>query len=331
MKEALERFEVIRPFIENGVSLPEVIKEQDVSLRTAREWVERYRKYGLEGLNRKGRSDKGKLRRLPEELEQLTEAFALEKPRLSVATIHRKVCTVAREKGLIEPSYGVIYNIISQLDQALLKLAHEGSKSYGNTHDLVYRRESTAPNELWQADHSVLDILVLNENGKAAKPWLTVIIDDYSRAICGYFISFNAPCAIHTALAFRQAIWRKVNHNWQVCGIPQTLYTDNGSDFISKHIEQVCIDLKIRTHFSLPGKPRGRGRIERFFSTVTQMLLMNLEGYSPNGIQDVKAVLGLEELAEKFENFVVQEYHHKPHSTTGATPLERWTEKRIYT
>jgi transposase InsO family protein len=31
-----------------------------------------------------------------------------------------------------------------------------------------------------------------------------------------------------------------------VCGIPQVLYTDHGSDFTSRHIEQVCVDLKIQ-------------------------------------------------------------------------------------
>jgi putative transposase len=78
------------------------------------------------------------------------------------------------------------------------------------------------------------------------------------------------PSALHTSLALRQAIWRKEDPRWIVCGIPEVLYTDNGSDFTSHHLEQVGADLKIRLIFSLPGKPRGRGRIERFFSTVNE-------------------------------------------------------------
>ena len=68
-----------------------------------------------------------------------------------------------------------------------------------------------------------------------------------------------------------------------MCGIPDVLYTDNGSDFTSQHLEQVSADLKIRLVFSIPGKPRGRGRIERFFSTVNEMFLCELEGYAPAG------------------------------------------------
>ena len=42
-----------------------------------------------------------------------------------------------------------------------------------------------------------------------AKPWLTVVMDDYSRAVAGYFLTFDAPSALNTSLALRQAIWRK--------------------------------------------------------------------------------------------------------------------------
>lgn len=78
------------------------------------------------------------------------------------------------------------------------------------------------------------------------------MIDNYSRAAAGYFLSFEDPSALHTSLALRQAIWRKEDSRWIVCGIPDVLYTDNGSDFTSQHLEQVSADLKIRLVFS-PG------------------------------------------------------------------------------
>jgi putative transposase len=122
-----------------------------------------------------------------------------------------------------------------------------------------------------------------------ARPWLSVIIDDYSRAIAGYFLFLQAPSALQTALALHQAIWRKAEPGWQVCGIPDVLYNDNDTDFTSKHIEQVCADLKIRMVFSLPGKPRGRGRIERFFRTVNQRCLSTLPGGCCRQIRKIRA------------------------------------------
>jgi len=64
----------------------------------------------------------------------------------------------------------------------LLTLAHQGSKAYGEAFELVHRREADGPNAIWQADYTPLDILLVRPDGNVAKPWLTVVIDDYSRA-----------------------------------------------------------------------------------------------------------------------------------------------------
>jgi len=121
--------------------------------------------------------------------------------------------------------------------------------------ELVYRRQAGRPNEIWQADHTELDLWVLTPAGQTARPWLTVIEDDYSRAIAGYAVNLGAPSALQTALALRQAIWRKAEPGWHVCGIPAVFYTDHGSDFTSRHMEQAAADLGMRLVFSLPGRP----------------------------------------------------------------------------
>jgi transposase InsO family protein len=198
------------------------------------------------------------------------------------ASVHNRV-HLARDKGEGPPSYWVVYRAVSSLPADLITLAREGSKAYGESFELIHRREAEGPNAIWQADHTPLDILVLRPDGRAVNPWLTIVIDDYSRAVAGYFLSFEAPCSLHTSIALRQAIWRKGDSRWVVYGIPDVLYTDNGSDFTSRHLEQVGADLKIRLVFSIPGRPRGRGRIERFFSTVNEMFLCELEGYAPPG------------------------------------------------
>ena len=151
------------------------------------------------------------------------------------------------------------------------------------------------------------------------------MIDDYSRAVAGYFLSFEAPSALHTSLALRQAIWRKEDSRWIVCGIPDVLYTDNGSDFTSQHLEQVGADLKIRLVFSIPGKPRGRGRIERFFSTVNEMFLCQLDGYAPaGGVVRGKPTLTLAELDTRFRAFLLDVYHRRENTETKMRPVERW-------
>ncbi|MBT2770937.1 hypothetical protein J7J47_01650 [Halomonas sp. ISL-60] len=71
---------------------------------------------------------------------------------------------------------------------------------------------------MWQADHTLLDIEILNEKNEESRPWLTIILEDYSRAIAGYYLSFQAHSAIQTSLSFHQTIWNKKRAYWKVCG-----------------------------------------------------------------------------------------------------------------
>lgn len=321
---ALLRFQMLRPHLEDGIALTTVAEETHLPLRTAQRWVASYQKEGLSGLVRKHRCDAGK-RHLSEQMQQLIEGIALQKPPLTVSAIHRQVCEAAKKRGENPPSYWQVRDIVKHLSVALTTLAHQGDKVYSQRFDLIHRREAEAPNAIWQADHCLLDLLVLREGKEPARPWLTVVEDDYSRAIAGYYLTFDAPSTLSTSLALRQAIWRKEDARWHICGIPAVFYSDNGSDFTSHHLEQVSADLKMQLVFSTPGKPRGRGRIERFFRTVNQLLLCELPGYTPPmGATRGQPQLTLPELDKCFREFLLNGYHQRVHSDTKILPQERW-------
>jgi putative transposase len=153
-------------------------------------------------------------------------------------------------------------------------------------------------------------------------------MDDYSRAIAGFRLSFQAPSALQTALTLRQAIWRKSLPHWRIAGIPAVFYSDHGSDFTSDHLVQVSADLHMSLVFSEPGMPRGRGKIERFFRTVNQMLLCGLPGYTPAGKPAEHAALTCTTFAAKVERFILEHYHQQPHRETGEPPQARWERTR---
>jgi putative transposase len=323
--QALERFAIIRPALEEGVSQAQIARTRKLAPSTVQLWIKRYREKGLAGLaNNVARSDKGKSRRLPTEAIQLIEGLALQTPPRSAASIHRQVSAIAKEQGWPAPSYNRVYTIIKKLDPALLTLAHRGAAAYREEFDLLYRREATHSNAMWQADHTPLDIVLFDETGKPAQPWLTVIEDDYSRAIASFRLSFQEPSALTTALALRTGIWRKEDPRWQLCGIPSVFYTDHGSDFTSKHMEQVAADLGVELIFSEKGVPRGRGKIERFFRSVNDLFLQNFPGYAPSGHKGAEPRLTLSAFEQLFRTWLLSDYHHRVHSETKCTPAERW-------
>ena len=132
-----------------------------------------------------------------------------------MALVHRHVQEVALHNGWPVPNYQRVYRVVKQLDRALVTLAHDGSKAYRTQYDLLCRHEAEKPNDLWQADHTLLDIWVRDGSGPLVRPWLTVIMDDYSRAIAG-FASALRPSSMQTALTLRQAMWRKSLPQWKI-------------------------------------------------------------------------------------------------------------------
>lgn len=325
----MRRFQLLRPHLEDGVALTSLARQHEIPLRTMQHWLRQYRHHGLVGLCRQPRRDRA-THRLDPQLVQFIEGLALRTPPPSSAAVYRQLVAIAPQQGWLVPSYRSVCSIIRGIDLGLRTLAHDGPKVYQEAFDLLYRREATRPNEMWQADHCLLDIWLLDPSGKPHRPWLTVILDDYSRAVAGYLLSFQAPSALQTALALRQAIWRKAEAHWHVCGIPDIFYTDHGSDFISRHMEQVSADIKIQLVFSHPGRPRGRGRIERFFNTVNQLFLCSQMGYTPSGTSGTPAAAGatpilpMAEFETNWRTFLLEDYHQRLHSETGQAPQARW-------
>ncbi len=95
--EAMRRLNLLRPHFEDGVSLFETARAADTSLRTAQRWAALYLSGGLAGLVRSRRCD-ARLRKMPSALVELIEGLALQKPRLSAATINRRVTPIAESR-----------------------------------------------------------------------------------------------------------------------------------------------------------------------------------------------------------------------------------------
>lgn len=205
-----------------------------------------------------------------------------------------------------------------------MTLAHEGPAAWRDRYELALRRQAERPNQMWQADHTQLDILILDADGAVKRPWLTVVLDDHSRAVPGYTVFLGAPSALNLSLAMRQAIWFKTDPGWAVHGLPEVLYADHGSDFTSHHLAHVCVDLHVHLIHSTVARPQGRGKVERIMGSITIELLPELPGHLVSGTLASPPALTLPQLDTAIGTWVTEVYHRRPHSETGIPPQQAW-------
>jgi putative transposase len=166
------------------------------------------------------------------------------------------------------------------------------------------RFEAARPNEIWTGD------ALHGPRVAGRKTYLFAFIDDYSRAVTGHRWGL-AEDTVRLAAALRPALASR--------GVPERIYVDNGSAFTDAWLLRACAKLGICLTHSAPGRPQGRGKIERFFRTVNDGFTVELAGGGPG-----RPIADLGELNRLFTAWVEQVYHHRVHSETGAAPLARW-------
>jgi len=102
--QAMERYRMLQPCVDRNVPLTHVARQHGIPLRTAERWLAQYRREGLAGLARRGRSDRGQPRGLRPELQPVIEGLALRKPPPTAALVHRQVRDVALRNGWPVPN-----------------------------------------------------------------------------------------------------------------------------------------------------------------------------------------------------------------------------------
>jgi putative transposase len=170
------------------------------------------------------------------------------------------------------------------------------------------RFEACRPNELWTGDALHGPVVA------GRKTFLFAFIDDQSRALVGYRFG-HAEDTVRLAAALRPALASR--------GVPESIYVDNGSAFVDAWLLRACAKLGIKLVHSTPGRPQGRGKIERMFRTVRDQFLVEVTGQPDQpGRHHVGDLATLNRL---FAAWVEQVYHRTVHSETGQPPLQRWT------
>jgi putative transposase len=271
---------------------PDRKKKVAVSRRTLDRWIVARREGGFEALVPEPRQCAP---RTDADVVELAAGLKRENPARTAAQVRR---ILAARLGWA-PSERAI--------QRWFAARELGTRPGGAPPAAFGRFEADAVNEIWTAD-------LMNGPAVAGRDChLVGIIDDRSRFLTGArFV--RRPDAVRFAAVLRAAIARH--------GIPKILYTDNGSCFADASLQRTCAVLGIKLTHSAPGRPMGRGKIERVLETIQQQFLVEVTGTGDDPARH--PVAGLEELNGLLDSWVRTVYHARVHSQTGQTPQTRW-------
>ena len=293
--ETLPRGELTRRAEEIAARTYDIPYSQRCSLSvdTLLDWTLRYRRGGFAALAPRPRRDRGQARALTPQLAELIERLKRENP-------HRTGTTLLRELALVSTvgtvSASTLYRFLKQrgLTERQL-LAPPARKKF----------EAEFGNQIWQSD-MLFGPYVQRAGGGRMQAFLYAILDDASRLIP--HAQFYAQQGLDAFLdCLRQAVAAR--------GLPTRLYVDNAKVFRSQQLARISASIGILITHSAPYQPEGRGKIERYFRSVREQFLANL---------DSQRTLSLAELNGRLWAWIEQVYHVTEHSALGTTPLLRW-------
>nr|WP_197059479.1 Mu transposase C-terminal domain-containing protein [Cryobacterium sp. MLB-32] len=294
-----------------------------------------------------GHSSGGKgASRLVDEVEDLVRVIVrkqfLTRQKRTVASVHRDIAIECRAQALPVPSRSTVERRIRALNPVEVGRRRGGP-------DAVRSLQSAGGDvpvigtilEQVQIDHTVIDMIVVDvrERQPIGRPYLTVAIDVFSRALVGMVVTLEAPSVVSVGLCLAHAATDKrpwleslgVDAPWPMSGKPRQLYLDNASEFKSEALRRGCEQHGIDLAYRPPGRPHYGGIVERVIGTAMQQVheLPGTTFSSPvergRYDSDRMAMLTLHEL-EKWLALAVASYHGRIHSTLGQTPTGRWAE-----
>ena len=262
--------------------------------KTIESWYCDYMRGGLDALKPGYRGDKGSYRKIDSELAEKILEVKKAYPKAPNTVIYDKLI----ENGIVKDgqiSLTTLYRFLNSSSCKNIQETEEKKEIKRFAHQYI--------NELWYGD--VMYGPYIQEGRKKKPTYLMAYIDDASRLIAHgeFYYTQNFEALRHS---FKEAVLKR--------GIPALLYTDNGKIYRSQQFEFMCASIGCSLIHSKPFVPTSRGKIERFFLTVRERFLSQL---------DMNEIKSLDALNLRFCKWLDEDYHKKPHSSlNGLTPLD---------
>lgn len=253
------------------------------------------------------------------------------KPKFMVA--YGALKTKCKEKGLVIPSQKTFRKTIRMLNQYDVVLAREGKRAAYEHETFYWRLEMETPRhgerpfDIAHIDHTQLDIQLGDRlfGIQYERPWLSVMLDAYSRKVLAFWITFDPPSYHSCMMLIKRCVQ-------QYSRIPRVIVFDGGAEFDGIYLETLLAFLKTTKKSRAKSKARFGSVLERFFGTSNTQLIHNLSGNTqatktprtcvPS--HDPKALCAwtLQSFTNCFANWITQVYEKSPHKSLGTSPSQ---------
>lgn len=287
-------------------------------------------------------------------LERTVEDYYLVDTQPTAVSVHAQVGVAFETHNealpvpdrLVVPSLRAVHRAIARIDLYTLECTRKGRRSADHRFRPVGScPQTTRHNEVWEIDHTPVDAIVV-EDGTGlpiGRPLVTVCLDRHTRAVVGFHIGFDPPGTHCTMECMRVCVLPKerllasvpdIVGDWPCMGTPETLVPDQGKEFKSRAFVEACLTLGIDLQYTPVLKAWYKGKIERFFRTLTTDVFQRVPGTTfsnffernKEATPERVAIVTLDELRHHALRYIVDVYHRRRHRGLGVSPMEAWAE-----
>lgn len=285
----------------DGEPMSALCREFGVSRPTGYKIFNRYKDFGLEGLNDRSRRPYRHANKLPFQVERAIISLKAKYPNWGAAKIHEKI---VRGFPMIKPPAKSTIHAVLDRHGLVKRRRRRRYKAEGTP--LSNARE---PNRLWCADYKGEFLL---GNHQYCYP---LTITDYSSR---YLLACEGLDSTKSTFAF--AVFERV---FKEFGVPDAIRTDNGVPFASPNalfglskLSVWWLRLGINIERIKPGHPEQNGRHERMHLTLKKEAT---QPAAPNFLQQ----------QAKFDTFLDEYNQERPHQALGMKfPAELYAPSR---
>lgn len=299
-------------------------------------------------LYRAVRSDVGKRRLPPKVIEIIRSQLQAHRFIATPKTLPKILDFVnghCRKDGLKEISLATLRSFEKEMPLKE-KLEKQGRKKQAKEQFQFYTKHlpnNDYPLAIIQVDHTPLQVCLVDEQDRQPinDPWLTLVIDTYSRMVLGFYLTFDAPSTLSTGMALSHAFLPKEDYlkamgvagEWPCWGFPDIVIVDNAAELNGRMMHGA----RGRYRFILRDRPVGAanfgGHVESAFKTFMYEFKSIPGTKFSNPVErgeydsEGNAIFTIAEFEAFFTEFLVNDYHVGKHSGKGMekdVPLSKW-------